>query len=334
MSDVISFDENAKRASVNGALRLRPRIEGAVDALCDRGYDNLCWLGIGGTWASALQATVHMKERSRIETWAEHAAEYLTTGNRRIGAGTVVVTSSVTGSTQEVVDAVRRAKEAGATVIGFIDRPEAELAALVDTCISYDGNEQLKFFMTADRFMARAGELPEYDEQYAEFDAHLADALITVERESDAFAERFADEHCEDEIHYFVGAGNQWGATYSYAMCYWEEQLWLKTKSITSAEFFHGMFEIVTKDTPVTVYIGEDSQRPLSERVARFLPRICANYTVIDSRDHELAGISDKFRGSISHLVMHAVNNRIDVHMERATRHPMEIRRYYRCLDY
>ena len=31
-----------------------------------------------------------------------------------------------------------------------------------------------------------------------------------------------------DLPHYFVGAGNQWGATYSYAMCYWEEQMWIR----------------------------------------------------------------------------------------------------------
>ncbi|MEE0880249.1 MAG: SIS domain-containing protein, partial [Turicibacter sp.] len=38
--------------------------------------------------------------------------------------------------------------------------------------------------------------------------------------------------------------------------------------------------------------------------------------------------------GMISHLVMHAVNNRIDAHIERINCHPMEIRRYYRRLDY
>ena len=45
-------------------------------------------------------------------------------------------------------------------------------------------------------------------------------------------------------------------------------------------------------------------------------------------------GISPKFRSHISHLVMHAVNNRIDAHMEEETCHPMEIRRYYRKLNY
>ena len=56
--------------------------------------------------------------------------------------------------------------------------------------------------------------------------------------------------------------------------------------------------------------------------------------TIIDSKDYELKGISEKYRKHLSHHVMHAVNNRIDVHMEIETRHPMEIRRYYRRLEY
>lgn len=334
MCEMINFDEQAKIDSVNGALALRPQINEIVDALCQEGYKNICWLGIGGTWASAMQATVHMKERSGIETWAENAAEYLTTGNKRLGEGTVVITSSVTGSTVEVVEAVKKAQAAGAKVIGFIDKPEAELAHIVDFEIAYKENEQLKFFMVADRFMNNAGEFDEYEEEYEEFEAHLALALVEVEKKAEPFAAEFAKKHCDDAIHYFVGAGNQWGATYSYAMCYWEEQLWIKTKSITAGEFFHGMFEIVTRDTPVTVFVGEDKQRALSERVVNFLPRICANYSIIDTKDYELKGISERFRGDISHLVMHAVNNRIDVHMEIETRHPMDIRRYYRALPY
>ena len=331
---MIKFNEQAKIDSVNGALALRPRINEIVDEICKNGYSNICWLGIGGTWASSMQASVHMKEFSEIETWAENAAEYLTTGNKRITKDTVVVISSVTGNTKEVVDAVKKVKEIGARVIGFVDIEKAELLDLADYKISYPMNEQLKFFMVADRFMYNAGEMPEYDEMYAEYDAHLAQALVDVEKKADSFAQEFAKKHWNDEMHYFVGAGNQWGATYSYAMCYWEEQLWLKTKSITAPEFFHGMFEIVTKETPVTIFVGEDSQRPLSERVVNFIPRICANYTVIDSKDYELKGISEKYRKHLSHHVMHAVNNRIDVHMEIETRHPMEIRRYYRRLEY
>ena len=118
---MMKFNEKEKLESVQGALALRPQIEAIVDPICSDGYKNIVWLGIGGTWASSMQAAVHMKERSEIETWAENAAEYLTTGNKRIGKGSVVITSSVTGNTIEVVDAVKKAKEAGAVVIGFIE---------------------------------------------------------------------------------------------------------------------------------------------------------------------------------------------------------------------
>ncbi len=331
---MLKFDEQKQLDSVNGALAIRGDIESIVDDICERGYKNICWLGIGGTYASALQVEVHMKERSSLDFFVENAAEYILTGNNKVGPGTIVIISSVTGRTTEMIDGLKKAKAAGAEVIGFIDLPDTELGEMVDHLISYDENEQLKFFMAADRFMYKAGEFDEYDELYGQLDEHLARDLVEVEKAADEQGERIARKHMNDSIHYFVGAGNQYGATYSYAMCYWEEQHWIRTKSIHSAEFFHGMFEIVDRDTAVTVFIGEDSQRPLSERVANFLPRICGNYNIIDTKDYPLPGISDKFRGYLSHLLLRVITNRIDVHIEKLNCHPMEIRRYYRQLDY
>ena len=150
---LLKFNEEWARSSVNGALAIRKDINRIVDEICAQGYRNICWLGIGGTWASGMQAAVHMKEQSEIETWAENASEYNTTGNKRVGEGTVVITSSVTGSTVEVVEAVKRMQAAGAKVIGFIDIDTTELAKLVDYEIAYPVNEQLKFFMESSRIV-------------------------------------------------------------------------------------------------------------------------------------------------------------------------------------
>ena len=248
--------------------------------------------------------------------------------------GTCVVISSVTGTTGEIIEAVKLVQKEGAEVIGFIDKADSELATLVDHCITYKSNEQTKFFITADRFMNLAGEMPEYDEMYKQFDQYLPEALVEAEKAADDFARDFVSAHKKDALHYFIGGGTLYGATYSYAMCYWEEMHWLRTKSIHSAEFFHGMLEIVDKDTPVTVFVSEDKQRPLGERVAKFLPRICENYTIIDTKDYRLEGISEEYRGRVSHLVMHAVTDRIDAHLVDQTGHDMDLRRYYRKMDY
>lgn len=217
---MLKFNEQKQIESVNGALALRNQINELIDGICKEGYKNICWLGIGGTYASCLQAEVHMKEKSKLSFFVENAAEYLTTGNKKVGEGTIVIISSVTGTTSEIVDGVKKAQKSGARVIGFIDVATAELAKLVDYVITYPANEQLKFYMVADRFMYNAGEFPEYEDLYKELDQYLATALVEVEKEADAFGEEFANRHKDDKIHYFVGAGNQYGATYSYAMKY------------------------------------------------------------------------------------------------------------------
>lgn len=138
--------------------------------------------------------------------------------------------------------------------------------------------------MAADRLMNKNGDFPDYEEYYGELEQYLAKGLVEAEKQAEDFGREFAEKHRHDAMHYFIGAGNQWGAVYSYAMCYWEEQSWLRSKSIHAAEFLHGTLEIVDETTPVTLFLGEDEQRPLAERVKNLLPRICGNYTFIDSR--------------------------------------------------
>ncbi|WP_407370830.1 SIS domain-containing protein [Carnobacterium sp.] len=331
---MLKFDEPKLVNSVNGTLKLRSEVEKIVDEVWEKGFDSIYYLGIGGTYASSMQAVTYINGKSNLPVYVQHAAEYYTTGNKRLTDRSIVILSSVTGTTQEVVKAVKEIKELGATIISFVDLPNTPLADMGDYLISYPENEQLKFFMAADRFMYRNGEFDDYEDYYKELEVHLAIGLVEAEKSADDFGREFAEKHRHDDMHYFIGAGNQWGGVYSYAMCYWEEQSWLPSKSIHAAEFLHGTLEIVEETTPVTLFIGEDEQRSLSERVAKLLPRICANYTIIDSKDYALEGISEKYRGRLSHLVAHCVTQRVDAHVEKLNCHPLDIRRYYRQFEY
>lgn len=310
--------------------------------LSDPKFDGIYFIGIGGTYASGMQVEVYMRGRSKLPVYVENAAEFLTTGNKRFTDKSVVIYSSVSGNTKEMVELVDRVHEIGARVFAFIDTPGTILTQpdKREHLIVYPMNEQLKFYMVANYLMYKNGEFEEYDRYNKEMESYLAEALVQVEKDSDEWAYEYAKNKVDfwkkhpDLPHYFIGSGNQYGATYSYAMCYWEEQMWIRTKSISCQEFFHGMQEIIVDDTPVTLFMGEDEQRPLAERVARFLPKVNANYTIIDTKEQELKGISPEFRGSISHLVMHGVNNRVDAYMELFLRHPLSIRRYYRQFEY
>ena len=337
-----NFDEEKTRESINGALALRVQIEKIIDQIWQEGFDSIFFMGIGGTWASALQVEVYMRGRSSLPAYVDNAAEFLTTGNKKFTENSVLIYSSVSGNTKEMVELVDKVKGMGARVFAFIDTPGSLLTneEKQDHLVVYPMNEQLKFYMTANYLMYKNGEFPEYERYNQEMETYLAEALITVEKQSDAWGYDRAKKSVEffrahpDYPHYFIGCGNLYGAAYSYGMCYWEEQMWIRTKSISAGEFFHGMMEIIVADTPVTLFIGEDEQRPLAERVARFLPKVCENYVIIDTKDFELKGISEQFRGSISHLVIRAVNARVDTYMELLLDHPLSTRRYYRQFEY
>lgn len=198
---MLKFQEESLRQSVNGALALRHQINPFLDAIFEKGITNICFLGIGGTYASAMQTVSHMKEFTSMEVFAENAAEYITTGNRRIMDGTLLIYSSVTGSTPEIVKAVEKAHAAHATILAFLDNPNPHLRELCELCISYPQNEQLKLFMAADRILFLRHEFDCYDDCYENFDCYLADALISVEQSSDSFAQEFAKKHCNDTLH-------------------------------------------------------------------------------------------------------------------------------------
>jgi len=337
-----NFDEKEFKDSINGALALRQQIEAIVDKIWEKGFDGIWFIGIGGTYASAMQAEVYLRGRSRLPVYVDNAADFLTTGNRRFSEKSLCILSSVSGNTKEMVALVDKIHAIGGSVFSFIDTPGSILTQpdKQDYLICYRANEQLKFYMTANYLMYKNGEFPEYDRYNAEMEAHLADGLTAVTKAADEWAYDYASkkaaflEKHPDLPHYFIGSGSLWGATYSYAMCYWEEQMWIRTRAITCQEFFHGMQEVIVKNTPVTLFIGEDEQRPLAERVARFLPKVCENYTIIDTSEFPMEGISDEFRGSIAHLVLRAVNGRVDAYLEKFLRHPLSIRRYYRQFEY
>ncbi|MDD3206241.1 MAG: SIS domain-containing protein [Lachnospiraceae bacterium] len=331
---MLKFDEQWQLDNVNGMLSLRPEVEKIADELFDKSFDAVFFMGIGGTLASSIQVIDGTVGKSKLPFYAQSAAEYITNGNKRLTQKSVVVIASVTGTTMELIEAVKKVKEIGAKVVGFIETEDSTLAQMSDHVVSHPKNEQMKLFMLAHRLMYKNGEFEKYEQFYAELDKYLAKDLVEVEKKADEFGEKFAMEHKDDPIHYYIGAGNLWGAVYSYAMCYVEEQHWLRTKSIHAAEFLHGTLEVVDRDTNVTLFIGEDEERSLAERVARFLPKICSRYTIIDTKDYELEGISPEFRGLISYMVMHCVTQRMDAHIEKLNCHPISIRRYYRQLEY
>ncbi|MEU1787639.1 SIS domain-containing protein [Streptomyces sparsogenes] len=333
---MLKFNEAEFVAQTESLLALRPEIEKVVDRLAEDGYDNVLLVGAGGTYAQMWPYEHLARRTSTLPVRAAIAAELVVSGDARLGERTIAVFTSVSGTTDDSLRAIDYCKSHGAHTIGFTGYPDSPIAQSVDTALvsepkAWPFDVQMLLFMG--RLLARRGEFEGY-ERLADELGGLPRILVDVARQAEPVAADFAEAHKDTDYHFLIGGGNLWGFTYLYSMCILEEMQWLRTTRVHSAEFFHGSLELLEENTSVVVFQGEDETRALTDRAEAFAKRVSKDVTVFDTRDYPLEGISPQFRGLLSPLVMDTVMDRVSKHLERVRDHSLDLRRYYRVMDY
>ncbi|WP_459754714.1 SIS domain-containing protein [Streptomyces sennicomposti] len=333
---MLKFNEAEFVSQTESLLALRPQIEKLVDRLADEGYDNVLLVGAGGTYAQMWPYEHLARRTSVLPVRAAVAAELVVSGDARLGERTIAVFTSVSGTTDDSLRAIDYCKSRGAHTIGFTGYPDSPVAQNVDTALisepkAWPFDVQLLLFMG--RLLSRRGEFEGYDRLADELGV-LPRVLVDVARQAEPMASDFAEAHKDTDYHFLIGGGNLWGFTYLYSMCILEEMQWLRTTRVHSAEFFHGSLELLEEDTSVIVFQGEDETRALTDRAEAFAKRVSKDVTVFDTRDYSLEGISPEFRGLLAPLVLDTVMDRVSKHLERVRDHSLDLRRYYRVMDY
>ncbi|MCS0635813.1 SIS domain-containing protein [Streptomyces sp. LP05-1] len=333
---MLSFDETEFVTQTESLIALRPGIEELVDRLVDEGYDNVLLVGAGGTYAQMWPYEHLARRTSRLPVRAAVAAELVVSGDALLGEHTAAVFTSVSGTTEDSLRAIEYCASRGAHTVGFTGHPDSPVARGVDTALisapkAWPFDVQLLLFLG--RWLARRGEFTGY-ERLADELAVLPRVLVEVAQQAEPVAAAFAEAHKDTDYHFLIGGGNLWGFTYLYSMCILEEMQWLRTTRVHSAEFFHGSLELVEEGTSVIVFQGEDETRPLTDRAEAFAKRISKDVSVFDTRAYPLTGISPEFRGLLSPLVLDTVMDRVSKHLERVRDHSLDLRRYYRVMDY
>ncbi|MEU6407549.1 SIS domain-containing protein [Microbispora sp. NPDC046933] len=333
---MLGFNEPEFLSQLASAVALRPRIEELVDRLVDGGFDNLYLVGAGGTYAQMWPYERLARQRSTLDVRAVIAAELVAADEKALGERSVAIFTSVSGTTDDVVRAIEFCKSKGAYTIGFTGYPDSPIAQNVDLALltepkTWPFDMQMLLFMG--RLLSRRGEFDGYEKFAAEFD-DIPRILLEVSKQAEPVAEAFADAHKDSDYYFLIGGGNLWGFTYLYSMCILEEMQWLRTTRVHSAEFFHGSLELLEDNTSVLVFQGEDEARALTDRAEAFAKRISKDVTVFDTKDYPLDGISPEFRGLLAPLVLDTVMSRVSKHLERVRDHSLDLRRYYRVMDY
>lgn len=317
---------------------LREKIENIADLISDRGYSNIFFMGVGGTTAELAVIQEIMALYSDVPVYLENAAELVLKGNKHLTPNSIVITASKSGDTKETVACAKWCRDQNIEVVSFLSKEGSPLGEISNYTIISDvngiENSYLKFTLLALRLLYKRGDFPNYD-RFASQMANLHTNLVKIKEQFEPQAAEIAAKYYNEPYMIWVGSGIPWGEIYLFTMCILEEMQWMRTKAVTSSEFFHGTLELVDKDVPVFLVKGEGPCRPLDERAERFLQKHTDKLVVFDTKDYALTNIDDEFRVIVQPMILTTIlNGRLALHFEANTNHSLDIRRYYRQFDY
>ena len=318
----------------------RAEVEAVADKVWNDGFKNIILLGIGGTEFELGPIAYQVKKYSNIDIELVNAADANTVHPKKLTKDTLVITASASGDTVEIVEAATWMVEAGANIVAFTKK-EGKLGQIAQTVIEANVTtgmceySYVLFDLLAFRILYNKGDFPKYNE-FADGLKGIFKNLYDIRVQFDARAEEIAKKYYNAPYSIFCGSGSAWGETILFAMCILEEMQWVRTRPVTSAQFFHGTLELVEKGVPVFVVKGEDEYRAQDTRVEGFLKKIGhEDSVVIDLAEFALDGIDKEFRPIISPMIVTALlTDRLASYYETYTKHNLNYRRYYRQFEY
>ena len=337
---MLNFDADRFLNIEQGAVALAPAIHDAIGKALGRGAENIFFVGTGGAAILMQPAALLLQRLSDFPAYMEIAAELVTGGHRALGAKSIVVIPSLSGTTKESVATMDYCRAKGATIVSLVGHkatPLGEQAGHAFVNFAEDDTSSESFYLQslliALSVMAHRGEYADYDRTIAELKLlpeHLLAAKQAFEPEAERIAERFKDE----SYHIITSAGLSWAQAWYYGMCILEEMQWIRTRPVHAADFFHGTLELVEKGVSVVVFKGEDVYRPLTDRVEDFARQYTDKVTVIDTSVFPAPGVSPQTRALVSQVFLATLLERLSAHLEVKRDHPLTHRRYYKKVSY
>jgi fructoselysine 6-phosphate deglycase len=285
-----------------------------------------------------------------LQYWIEHLsrslevrryfpAEFMAQNPARLDGRTLVVLGSKSGTTPETVAAAEFLRTTPAITVGLTQLDSSPLARTVQHCFAI-GETPESFIGMAMAAQSLIGGLVEGRDGFEHAEV-LRSSLAALPRvfadTAVAMSARGAETACAlraDRNIYLVASGPCFSNAYVFGVCILMEMLWLHSYPVEAAEFFHGPFEIIERQTPLVLILGEDPSRPLMERVLRFCEKQSDRLFIFDSKELAMPGIAPEVRAMLAPYVLQAALKRISENLSALHSKPLSTRRYMWKMDY
>lgn len=306
------------------------------------GIRNIFFVAYGGSKASLTTSDFFLNsEADCIESHVYTAKEFALCTPKACNNNSIVITLSSSGSTPEVVEAAKNAKEKNAVSIAIVGKEDTELSNQADF-VFYNGDEPKYQYSTCSmalalRFSVELLQQTEGYEYYDEFQnafSILDEVIDRARKYAEPGAIRFGEEHKNDNVLHVLASGANYNVAYTVATCILMECQWIHSNPIHSGEFFHGPFEVVDKEVPFLVLLGVGRERVMDVRAVKFLEEYGRRVTVLDGKEFGIDVLGKHVCEYLSPLVFTGVISRYSHRLADSRKHSVDVRRYMWHVNY
>ena len=302
VSGMSKADERTKSEIMDQPRSIRMTIENEsskIDSVARTILDHRCkriyLVAMGSSYSAALIAKVFADSTLRIPVEVYRGYELEFEMPIALGKESCVIPISFSGETEDVVSALRFAREHGAYVVSVSGPEDSTLVKESDRALQITSEDTKA--MVAGHLSQIAvlylliGSLAKYydkSDKIAEITEGLKDIIIKlpeiIEREEDA-TRKIAESVKDEQLFYVISSGPTFGVAYKLAMTEITENAWAHGIVQYAGEFRHGIVEQMQKGLPVIFIVGTDPSQVDLRRELETCKALGAHTIVWDAKD-------------------------------------------------
>ena len=271
------------------------KIQAISKKIVDMKPSRLYIVGMGSSYSAALMGATlaHRLTSLPVEPYRGYEIEYENPADLRRDA--CLIAMSFSGETEDVVSALRFAKERGAYTVSISGPEENTIAREANDAIRITSQDtkamvaahltQVAILYLLFGYIAKnRGESDKITELRKQLD-ELIVRLPRVIADEEPKARKLAGNFKNESIVYVISAGPTFGVAYKLAWTELTENCWVHGLAQYSTEFRHGIVEKIEAGLPVIFLIGSDESKHDVNRELKTCKELKAKTIVWDAKD-------------------------------------------------
>lgn len=315
-----------------------------LQAVRQRKIQNIFLVACGGSMAALAPMEYYFDTETELPCKIYTSNEWNCRRPLSLGADSLVITRSHSGTTPETTEACTRARAAGALTVAVSMVKDSPLCRAAEYSLTYDysktepvdlyeGDAALGYRLLLSLLHVFKPE----ESKYVRGLRQMKGIASLIEKNRAKFreaADAFGRSLKKEPLIYTMSSGAFYPEMYAWTSCLMMEMQWVHSNAIHSGEYFHGPFEITDDDVPFLVVRGNGKTQFLDDRALAFAKKYTKKMYVIDAEEFIYDEVDEDLRDLFALMICGKVLRDYAEALADHRGHPTSVRRYMWRMEY